>query len=164
MNQKRLRYALIGGVVLIWGLIIYRVINGLSSDEPVVATKKQISKINYDVASDSFILFANYPDPFIKDETDLTFVKDNIPTTSNQLTIPGTQIDKPLFDFGIVEFRGMIVNPETKRKIAFISVKGREYTVKEGDEIEGLSVKKITATEILVSADGKSAPIHLKKG
>src|SRR5690349_14975588 len=66
MNQKPVKYLLIGGVALVWGLIIYRVVTGLSPDDNLPALNApNTAATSYVPLSDSFTLIADYSDPFI---------------------------------------------------------------------------------------------------
>jgi len=127
--------------------------------------KKIIAKLKLDDPQDSFTLFANYPDPFIKanDDNGRSGANAEIPFQNNPVTNIRPVLEKPRYDFSTVVYRGMINNQVTKKKIAFISVAGKDYTVKEGDIIESLKIRKITGTQIIVFAEGKSSSIMLKK-
>src|SRR5688572_8436715 len=66
MNQKILRYGLIGGVTLVWGLIIYRVVDGLGDDDALPFVKSAVVKTDVlEKEPEKFTLIADYPDPFI---------------------------------------------------------------------------------------------------
>src|SRR5688572_33482241 len=66
MNQKALKYFLVGGVDLVWGLIIYRIVDGLGTDDNMPVLKASgVSAKSYIPTTDSFTLIADYSDPFI---------------------------------------------------------------------------------------------------
>ena len=96
MKQKNLKYPLIVGVSLVWGLIIYKVVNGLGNNETVTTMAASQKKINYNQPVDSFALMADYPDPFIPKEEDSKddnnelkqAVKNDIPVNEVKIAAP----------------------------------------------------------------------------
>jgi len=164
MNQKSLRYILLGGVVLIWGIIIFRVINGLSTDDPVNLVKKKTISFNYNTTKDSFLLLANYPDPFIPENIAINETGNDLlslpkePVINNNPPAP----KKPEFDIQLIQYHGMIANPETKMKLAVVNIAGKEYTAREGDKIEPVSIRKITKGGLIVFVEGKSFTVPIK--
>jgi|SRR5687767_15788997 len=158
MNQKSLRYFLLGGVILIWGAIIYRVIKGLSPEDYVLPVKQRITLINYNAPKDSFILFANYPDPFIP-HSDIIEI-DKAENDQNQTPQKTTQIKPdpipttPGLDINAIMYHGMIANPETKKKIAVITINGKEYLAKDKSRIENIRIQKIEKDQIEIISNG----------
>ena len=164
MHQKSLRYILLGGVVLVWGIIVVRVINGLSTDDPVNLVKKKTVSFNYNTTQDSFMLLANYPDPFIPQNIAANETGNDLQTLPKEAVVninPPAQ-KKPEFDIQTIHYHGMIANPETKMKLAVVTVAGKEYTAREGDKIEPVSIRKITKSGIVVFVDGKSITVPIK--
>ncbi len=168
MKPKATKYVLIAGVVLIWGIVIYRVIKGLKRDNEFPVVNKRVAPFKYDAVKDSFILFANYPDPFLASvETD-TAETNKIPSTAQNFSSEIYQKNHPVqrppqIDINSIRYQGMIANPEKKKKVAFLTIAGKEYTVKENDKIEGLVIRKITIDKISVFANGKTEIIGRKK-
>jgi hypothetical protein len=161
VSQKTLRYFLFVGLAAVWGTIIYKVIKGLNQNDdiPAVQTSKG-PKIDYYKPIDSFTLIANYPDPFLP-QGDSTIAKnisenivDDTPARKEALQM------KPAIDVSKIQYYGMITNPEKKKKVAIISIAGKEYLAKEKEKIEQLLINKITKEKITVFINGKLAEIN----
>lgn len=156
MQQQYLRYGLIAGVILIWGLILVRIASSLIGDESVV--KKKVTTFTYqeDIEPETkFTLYLNYPDPFIP-ETDtvasesyrrekLTYVAPNPQQVSNSASkAVGAE------DVAFIVYRGMIYNPTRKLKAALISVHTKDLTLKEKETADGITIKKISTDKIQI--------------
>lgn len=164
MNQKSLKYILLGLVTLIWGLIIYRVIKGLGEDDTKIFGNNVKKKIDYIAAPDSFVLLSNYPDPFLPADsiTDTTTLTKDIGPTNNPSPIPSlsvTQPEPPKFDPSIIQYLGMISNPEKKIKVAIVSIAGKEYMASEKEKITDYLIKNITSNNIVISFKSKTYTI-----
>ena len=69
MKNKKTLYILIPAVLIIWGLIVYKIFSW--SDDPGTDTLLPIAKKTLPVTDsvDKSVIHANYPDPFLKDKT-----------------------------------------------------------------------------------------------
>lgn len=163
MNQKPVKYLLIGGVVLVWGLIIYRVVDGLNPDDNIPAIKAANTLTNAYVApADSFTLIADYSDPFIpgSDTVDAEVTAIPQPVAAPP---PAPVVNKPPVDTykeGTIQYVGMISNPQKKIKLGTITLNGKEMLVREKDNVEGYVVMKITAEAIVVKYKGKKVTVN----
>ena len=166
MNQKSLRYFLLAGVILIWGVIVFRIINGLNNnDDPANPVRKKVASINYNITKDSFLLIANYPDPFIPGNIKIKDAGNDLQPLTREPVLNNNSIPeqkKIAFDINSIQYHGMIANSETKMKLAIITLADKEYTAKEGDKIELITLRKITKTGIVIISKGKSYTISLK--
>lgn len=163
MKQKNIRYFLITGVLLVWGIIIYRVINALSGSDTILKpamTKPVVSA--YAIKADSFFLYANYPDPFnAEEETTDSLINSEQnkqastpPSTFNNTTAVET-------DLSFIQYHGMIANPATKMKAAMLSIKGKEFTAREKDLLENIyRVNNIYAQKIVITYRNKRYEIE----
>jgi len=164
MNQKPVKYVLIGAVVLVWGLIIYRIVDGLSPDDNVPAIKSTgAQQIAYIPTTDSFTLIADYSDPFIPN----TDTVDAEVTAMNKAVAapppPPPVVSKPPADTykeGTIQYLGMIANPVKKLKLANINLNGKEMLVKEKDKVEGYLVQKISLEAIVIRYKNKNITIQ----
>lgn len=163
MNQKPVKYALIGGVVLVWSLIIYRIVEGLSPDDNVPAIKSTgTPQVAYIPTTDSFTLIADYSDPFIPN----TDTVDEVTAMNKPVaapTPPPPVVSKPPEDTykeGTIQYLGMIANPAKKLKLATINLNGKEMLVKEKDKIEAYLVQKITLEAIVIRYKNKNITIQ----
>jgi hypothetical protein len=166
MNQKRVKYLLIGGVAVVWGLIIYRVVDGLSPDDnlPALNAPNAVAT-SYVPLSDSFTLIADYTDPFIPGSDT---VDAEVELTAKPVAAPAPPppvINKPPADTykeGTIQYEGMISNPARKLKLGTITINGKEMLVKEKDKVEEYVIQKISAETIVIKYKNKS--ITIRKG
>jgi type II secretory pathway component PulC len=153
MDQKALKYSLIVGLTIVWSLIIYRVVNGLKDNNNQTPPTRKTVKFDYSIRSDSFTLIADYPDPFLRDNDVATSEKDTASKALIEKPIPDLiQNSKPKID---VQFVGLISNPESKKKIAIISISGKQHLVREKEKVDDLFVSKITKERVTVLINGK---------
>lgn len=165
MENKYMKYGLIAVVIVVWGAIIYRIVGGMSgTDVPVAAARPRL-KIETPIARGSFVLFADYPDPFIPepDSIDLIDVKKN--TTGAPMTVLATPpmaslkpAPPPTLE-SFLQYSGMIGNPDKKLKIAIINLHGKALLVKEKEKHDEVLIKKIDKDKIGVVYKGKYVEI-----
>lgn len=156
MNQKALRYFLIAGLALVWGTIIYKVVDKLNQNDHTVHEIYKAVKFDYNMPKDSFVLIANYPDPFLPGEDTISPGNDRSrPIAGDQVVNKEIIPPKPTFDLNKIQYFGMIVNPEKKKRIAMISIAGKEYLAKEKEKIDQVLISKITKEKITILINGK---------
>lgn len=160
-NNPNTKYVLIGLVVLIWGLIIYKVIAGLSGDDTVapMVSFKAPAKIDADTAYR--LLNTSYPDPFSNENIFDEIEEDTVlaqgagalpaPAAMQAYTPPPVAIQPPA-----IKYNGYIYNPATKKKTALITYNGRSMVVSVADMLdEKTKVLKIDNQELVVTVKGE---------
>jgi hypothetical protein len=158
MNQKNVKYLLIAGLALVWGTVIFKIIKGLGSKETVTTSMYKAAFINYDQPRDSFTLMLDYSDPFLPGDEDASVADSAVLTLPVKDPLPA----KPVYDLSKIQYFGMITNPEQKKKVAILSISGKEYMVKEKDRIDEILIKKITKDKLIVFVDGESKQVNKK--
>lgn len=166
MNQKPVKYILIGGVVVVWGLIIYRVVDGLNPDDnvPAIKTSNTIAPATI-LTTDSFTLIADYSDPFIPGSDTVNTAAALTEKAVAAPPPPPPVVNKPPEDTykeGTIQYLGMISNPARKLKLGSITINGKEMLVKEKEKVEGYEVEKISAETVVVRY--KKKRITIQKG
>jgi hypothetical protein len=158
MENKYVKYGLIIAVISVWALIVFRVIKGFGKSE-VPPTENKHSPVNgYKSLDDTFSLVLNYPDPFLPTLDSViedTVVKAINPVGPNTNTV---NVDPPPTKemvTGIVQYTGIISNPQKKSKIAIINIQGKEFLMKENESNEEIRLMKIEKTLIRILYKGK---------
>ncbi|BAU54903.1 hypothetical protein [Mucilaginibacter gotjawali] len=161
MKNKKLTYVLGLVVLVVWGMIIYRVFNGLNSDDdsvPVVSLKTAKEAFNdFSIPKDTTHLLLNYRDPFgiVKQkDTDKVGVR-----RVAERKIP-VQV-KPM-DWGFIRYSGYMLNPTTKKLIALVNINGQNITLAEGQTKNDLKLIKNLRDSIKISYAGKTKFIAIK--
>jgi hypothetical protein len=158
-NNPNTKYVLIGLVVLIWGLIIYKVIAGLSGDDTVMPTVsvKPLPKVNADTTYQ--LLNTAYPDPFTNENIFEEIAEDSL--IANNGTLPAAPLPAytpppVITPPPAIKYNGYIYNPTTKKKTALITYNGRSLVVSVADMLdEKTKVLKIDSQELVVTVKGE---------
>jgi hypothetical protein len=162
MNQKALKYFLVGGVAIVWGLIIYKIVDGLDTEDTMPVLKASgISAKSYIPTTDSFTLIADYSDPFIPGSD--TVDADVALTPKPVVAPPPPVVTSPPVDTykeGTVQFLGMISNPAKKLKLGSITINGKDMLVREKDKVDGYVIQKITAEAIVIRYKNKNITVQ----
>ena len=159
MNPKLFKYILVVGVISVWGIIFYRLLNAASDTEISIPTKNKDQKLIPFVV-DSFSLYADYPDPFLEQESTKEDSLVNKEAKSQEPAIQ-TIIQNPVKpDISYLEYRGLIINPQNKTKVAIVRIKDKELMIKEKDRVEGVYFKKISKEKLIISIKGNTMYLY----
>jgi hypothetical protein len=158
MKNKKLIYILLPTVILIWGLIIYRLSNGVESNDLQHSfNKKKSDKRNENVyEKDTVKLIANYRDPFLYKGTSVKqttrFENASSMKAYSQPTsfVPPAAVEKAVILWPQVEYMGVIENKKANTKIAILHIAGKEYLIKEKDSREGITLTRIEKDSVKV--------------
>lgn len=164
MKNKNITYLLLAVVGLVWGTIIYRFITTLSQENaPIENISYQKIKTPQSLVPDSFILFANYRDPFLGRQ----FATVN---TYNPQTIrvkPIKNIKKPevlpvksIIDWSFIRFSGIIKNKNTGKEVALISINGKEQMAGLNSVLENVTILSFSKDSLHVFYQGEKKTIR----
>ena len=163
MNNKNVKYILIAVVVIIWGSIGYKIINGLASTQPFIPpVTNSITLKDTLIATDTFTLLADYPDPFLWQQNDT--VQNNAPIIASKENSEAynTQVSEPvLHNPPAVKYLGFIKNG--KNKMAIILINEQEMTVKEKEKIDDIMILKIDYMLLSIKSHGNEYTIRLER-
>ncbi len=149
MQNKKALYLLIPAVIIIWGIIAYKIIIGLNSDDnimPADFSTKQTNKVRQET-SNNYTLIASYRDPFLGIVQKTTSVI-NHDTIKRNIIKP---IQKTEILFPNIVFFGCIKNKMSNKEFAIIKVDGKERTMGIGESEQGIEIKKIYKDSIVIS-------------
>ena len=161
MKNKKLTYLLGLVVLVVWGMILYRVFNAFdSNDGDVAAIPLKTAKEAYNdfsLPKDTTHLLLDYRDPFgiVKQkDTDKVIIR-----KVSERKIP-VQV-KPM-DWGFIRYSGYMLNPATKKLIALVSINGQNITLSEGQTKNDVKLIKNLRDSIKISYAGKTKFIAIK--
>jgi type II secretory pathway component PulC len=60
---------------------------------------------------------------------------------------------------GWLQFKGVVSNPRNRRRVAIISIRGKDYLVKVNDQIDGVRIERIEKSGLLVAYQGTSVEL-----
>jgi len=151
MKSKKSLYILLAAVVVIWGLIIYRIIANVSFSADILQNfSNTIRPINMQVKLDSFSIQANYRDPFlgkyIKKEKKNPVINKGVKKVVKQ---PIINIIKPKYN---VRYKGIIANKASKSALAILTIDGKELLMQKKDKYKDLTLLSIAKDSVLIGA------------
>jgi hypothetical protein len=160
MKNKKFTYFLGISVVLVWGIIIYRVFAGAGGEEdrlPAGESKavKEPYK-DYAVPRDTLHLRLDYKDPFavLKSGDSTVIPVKKLVTAKVQPVIP--------VNWGFIKYTGYIHNPGAKNLVALVSINGRSAMMTEGETIEQVRLLKNLKDSIRIDFNGKTTYIKMR--
>jgi hypothetical protein len=161
VKKKQFTYLLLACVVLLWGLILFKVYAAVS-DEEIAIEPIKTQKSNYfnlvNHENDSIVMELNYRDPFME--------SNNEPVVDVQTTIvipqPATTIKKKVINWAEITYKGYITNPASKKKIAIVFINGKETMLTEGQTVNGLKLLRYLGDSIKVNYQNETKFINLR--
>lgn len=135
-NRKTLVF-LIPVVALIWGMVIYKIVNTLSEEETVIPfVRTKLDDHTFKVEKDTFSLIALDRDPFLG-------IKYSRKKNVKQKVVSKKEIDWPT-----IEYLGMVSDSDTKSGIYLLSVRGRSHFLQKGDEVDSIKLVKVSQNKV----------------
>jgi hypothetical protein len=135
MKNKKMTYVLGLLVLLVWGMIIYRIFSSVNRDDNyksnLINPSQKEPYNDYAIKDDTTKLRLNYRDPFSPaghDTVPPITIKRSISTIKS--------LPQPAFNWSFVRYSGYIRNPDSKKLIAIMSINGKNTMLAEG-ETEG---------------------------
>jgi len=164
MKNKKMVYILGLAVAIVWGLIIYRIVDaaGGGGDDAAPVAVSNLPKEPYNdfsVQKDTERLLLNYRDPFglvkQKDTADLR-------TKRNFIKTAAATPAKPAFNWGFIQYAGYIRNPGSNKIITIISINGKNEMLAEGETKSQVKLIKNLGDSVQISFNGKTKFILIK--
>jgi len=164
VKNKQTTYLLICAVLLVWGIIVYRVFfNQVEEERAGIIASGKTNPEPYDkylVTNDTFQLALDYRDPFLGKAVNVVSTEKN--SMPNQV-FPAIPTPKPIasaLHWETIRYSGYITNPVTKKMVAILTVNGIERMTAEGESFQGVKLLKNKKDSILVSWMGKQKYIR----
>ena len=145
MKNKKYIYLLIPLTIVIWGLIIYKIVS--YKGDGYESFKKEIKNNNTQdiiISDDTFSLFLNYPDPFLK-QKELP-IKSN---TKRQDHLKNKNIKKHI-NWPKIKYNGVVCNTVTDKKKINIRINGMDYIMSKNEIIENVKLLKSSNDSIIL--------------
>jgi len=163
MKNKKFTYVLGAAVIVLWGMILYRVIGwAAGGDDPVPFAQAPVKNEPYNdyaVPKDTTRLLLNYRDPFREvKEKDTAEIPVKKLVHKNSVLKPV----KPATDWGFIKYSGYIHNPGSKKLIALVTVSGKNLLLSEGETKDQVKLIKNMRDSIRVSFNGQIKCISIK--
>jgi hypothetical protein len=156
MQQKHFKYLLLLGVALIWGAVLYRILNNINSNpNPPKAINQRPVFTDKDSSSyQPYTLLIDYADPFGADD------ESPVPDESSADVLvketnrsPADSYVKP--DISFIKYKGIISNSITHKKAAIISVNGKDELARLNKIVNNIKINAIKKDRIQVTYQDK---------
>ncbi len=155
MTKKQKTFALLVTVVIVWGTIIYKIIDATSTGDdtelpaPTSAVKEPYN--DYAIPKDTTHLLLTYKDPFgLKKQKDTVRVARVMTQKIHKEPVP-----KAATNWNFIRYSGYINNPGSKKTVALLSINGRSVMLSEGESAESVKLIKNMRDSIKVSYNGQ---------
>lgn len=157
-DKKTLTYILLAGSLLVWGLVFYKIFGYVGGVDAPLETTKPVTLPSVVEKEEEYTLLANYKDPFLGTIA-ITLTSRN---TDNKTLVKNKKANtiketEKLIDLSFISYSGIITNPATKRKVALVTVKGKQAMLSEGEAWEDVKFIKNFEDSIQISYLGKIA-------
>lgn len=146
MKNKKLTYVLLPMVLLIWGAILYRIVNVVGDNEGVISPSSVQHQPMQPIVQDTFALLLSYRDPFLG----------KMPATKT----PGNTGPKPIVPVVVtpekpivwpaISYGGRIKSEEGNRQLVFVQINGQANIMKIGDMINEITLNSVSKDSIEV--------------
>ena len=151
MKNKKLLYILIPIVLLIWGMISYKIVVNINDDE-VFNTQIQLGlkegDNNNTLVKDSFKLLLDYRDPFLT-----SYKRSYKRTISSKSSSDGKKKVKELEmteSWPMINYGGMIKQKKSNQKVGLIQINQIDYLIRENEEVSEFKIVRITRDSVVL--------------
>ena len=154
MKNKKVTYILLPLVIIVWGLVIYRIFfEGKTKPENISAVAKPLIKESSKEEKSTYKLIANYRDPFLSNIKQSVVETENIKekeenNRSANLRRRRTNISRTRWPE--ISYGGFIEGNKDQKITILLSIKNRDYLVQEGDTIDKIFIKAFYGDSLLV--------------
>ncbi len=155
MKNKKNIYILAPAVLIIWGLLIYKVVAGLNPSVPEAKQIEQLGQFSpkeFEEA-ESFTISNDYRDPFLG-----TFEKKK---RTKRRTKPTVQ--EPETPFPSVIYKGIISPKGKNEKVFLVQINGNQHLFKKNNIFDSVKLLKGNAKEITLKFEKQTQTFQLKK-
>jgi hypothetical protein len=143
MNNKYFKYFLLAGVLIVWGIIGVRIVNGFHGDPKPQLISLDTEKISYAMHEDTFSIQADYSDPFVAE----TNTETEVGKSRHDMIKPSIAL-KATPDYSFIKYVGLISGMSRKGRIAIINFKGNDIMIKEKGKVEDFRLRRIQKKEL----------------
>ena len=158
-DKKKLTYILIAGSLLVWGMVIYKLFSYIDGgDDSMTRHNSIVASPHIIEKEEEYTLLLNYRDPFLgKAEASLEKNNSGSISTKKKKVAKTIKVPEKPLDISFISYAGMITNPTTKKKVALVTIKGKQSMVSEGEVLDEIIFIKNYKDSIQISYLGKTA-------
>lgn len=165
MKNKKAIWILLPAVLGLWGLIILRVSNAVSSDEPKLLVRQEVSKAAVATKEIQYYeLKLDYDDPFLKGRRPIVRKTPTKPAGPKKTKPVVTKTVKKLpLRWPNIEYKGTIGSEKGNKSMVILHVNGESWFMSSKEERDEIKLLKTYQDSIIVEYKGKEKrTIHKK--
>ncbi len=156
MKNKKLMYVLLPAVVVVWGLILFRLMDALNEPEtdgipPAPAATKQATF----AMPGPVVLHPDYRDPFLGNTPAIDPAGNAAPRFSRPVRVTAmvpTPANTPPAPVAVVwpavQYVGLIHNGTSQARVALLRINGKSHMTGQGSQADGITVKAIARDSV----------------
>lgn len=151
VKNKKTLYILVPLVVIVWGLIIYRICNNLKKphDSDMTYRSVQTAMAEDELVLDTFTIIANYRDPFLGKTRTYRTISSNTKSKKAESKRP-QRIRTRRIRWPVIVYNGVISDESKGKNIALVSINNNSYLMKTGEINEEVTLLIIFPDSIRV--------------
>jgi hypothetical protein len=159
MKSKKSLYFLLPLVGVVWGLIIYRIIQYTQPSIDFVDSKLMISSENDSISySSQKKLLLNYADPFLNEVQTTSVESKQSAYASVFLTNPEPSQKEVVWP--LIAYKGMIKNGQ--QLLGIVEIDTKKSLVSDGIRLKELTIKKVYSDSIVIVLDKNTKTFYKK--
>tara|TARA_Y100001933_G_scaffold127775_1_gene127629 strand:+ start:460 stop:921 length:462 start_codon:yes stop_codon:yes gene_type:complete len=153
LDKNTKTYLLLALVLVIWGIIGYRILSTISPEPAEQLVMSEIAPKPFKtVKRDTFSIKADYRDPFLGTA--------NKPESKKKIRRSAPK--KEFFDID-VHYTGSLLNSSTGQRIFFVTVNGQQFLMEKGKQAQEVTLVNGSESAITVRYKGIRKKIELER-
>ncbi|MCB2411160.1 hypothetical protein [Hymenobacter lucidus] len=159
MKNKRFLYLLVPAVMLIWGLIGYRIWQAVNADTELLipSVPRRLRPAAGPTVAKQYTLSLAYSDPFRTSAVParpstgprenpeqqtrrVNMMPSTAPKQTTQMPLGPVAVSVPM---PVVEFLGTIENRQSRKRIVLLNINGRQASLSEHQSEQGLQIVRV---------------------
>jgi hypothetical protein len=149
VKSKLANKVLIPVVILIWGLLLFRLLNGEQQVAPAAALSGSGGGMGEGLAFDSFALLPDYRDPFLNQIPSRAASTTGQPAPRQQSQGQLVRVSAPA-RLPVTRYQGGVTGPDSAIT-GILLLNEKPYTIRQGDSLSGLYVRQLTLDRLTLS-------------
>ena len=165
--KKKINIVLIIVVLGLWGTVAYKTVSQYFFSKELVANKTQLNdELNLNqVNKATFNLEKVARDPFLnrQNQTDSVVKKKYYSKIPNSESRPNPIVLKPrvIMNWPLISYHGYIKSKDKNEELILVKIDKRLYKLRKGDQIEGVTVKRVYNDSIELNFNKEKKIIRL---
>ncbi len=153
MKNKKALYILLPVVIVVWGIIAFKIFGHLDKKEPVPLILENTQTVQENnIVPDTFNLIYDYKDPFLNKKSP---AKKNVSKRVKKVKTENERIVWP-----DILYTGRMVNQSTNKSLVSLTINGKEWIFNIGDQKDNITLLKTYDDSVKVKYEQETKYIH----